>query len=164
MIEVDTPQSIYDDTDPHEDVFFQALDYAGFEGSQLADLDNALWDQYRYRMINSCSRDLWIQLLKDRARSLYTHYKPVLDLFDDTDMKDTSVSSFETNTLNETELLPDTPVDDVSYLSSRNKTKQDGKSYAGTAAEAFRGVADAMTDPYYNFTQEFSDLFLNRWR
>lgn len=164
MIEIETPQSIYDDTDPHEDVFFQALEYAGFTGSQESKLDNALWDQYRYRMINSCSRDLWIQLLKDRARSLYGHYKPLLDLYDITDMKDTSVSSFENETKNENELLPDVPVEDVSYLSSRSKTEQRGKSYAGTSADTFRGVMDAMTDPYYNFTQEFADLFLNRWK
>ena len=165
MIEVETPQSIYDDTDPHEDVFSIALEHAGFSGTQEQKLNSALWDEYRYRMINSCSRDLWIQLLKDKARSLYGTYKPMLDLFDVSDMKDVNVSSYHNETKTQTEMLPDVPVTPGDeYLSDRGKTVQDGHSQAGTMAQTFSDVFGAMTDPYRVFVNEFADLFLNRWR
>lgn len=162
-IQIETPQSIYDDTDPHEDVFSIALEHAGFSGTQEQNLNSALWDAYRYRMINSCSRDLWIQLLKDRARSLYGTYKPMLDLFDKSDMTDTIVSSFENVTETQSENLPDVPVEDTEYLSDRGKTVQRGSSQSGTMAQTYSDVFGAMTDPYRVFVNEFADLFLNRW-
>lgn len=164
MIEIDTPQSIYNETDPPVDVFYEALAYAGFTGDILSKADNCLWDRFRYRMINNCNRSLWMDYLGDKARSLHRKYELLFEMFEDTDFTDTAVSSYENEGTTETEEFPDIPIDPTKkYLSGKTSAKASGKSYSGTAVETYRSIMDMFGDPYTAFATEFDGLFLNRW-
>lgn len=162
--EVPTPTSIYQDEE-EQDPFWEILEYAGFTVNDfIVDLDNALWDRFRYHMINACSVAAWKQMMKDKARSLYRRYYAYLTTYQDLDQMDFTDGDTEMTTYNENELLPDTPVDpDDKYLSSRGNTTQEIKTHGGLASETFGRMIETYNDPYEMFAREFDGLFLNRW-
>jgi len=161
--DVPTPTSIYQDEE--NDPFWDILAYAGFTASDfITDLDNALWDRFRYHMINGCSIEFWKQAMKDKARSLYKRYYAFLSTYIETNQMDLHDGNTEIVTGSENELLPDVPIDpDDKYLSSRSKTTQNVKTMGGLTVDAYGHIVDRYTDPYALFAREFDGLFLNRW-
>lgn len=164
MIEVPTPTSIYQDNEDW-DVFWDILEHAGFTAEDyITDLDNALWDRFRYHMINGSSVEIWVQLMKDKARSLYKPYKALLDAVSEIDQTDMQDGHTRMLTHNENELMPDVPVnDDDRYLSSRGDTEQNIYTQGGLNALTFGAITEAYVDLYTRFAREFDGLFLNRW-
>lgn len=162
--EMPTPTSIYEDNDEW-DVFWEILEYAGFTVNDfILDLDSALWDRFRYHMINACSVDAWMQMMKDKARSLYKRYYAYLTAFSEADQMDYTDGDTTMVTHNENELLPDTPVEsDDKYLSSRGDTTQHISTKSGLIVDAYGHMVEGYTDPYSLFAREFDGLFLNRW-
>lgn len=138
--------------------------YAGFEGAVLGNAVNALWDKYRYRMINNCNRGLWMDYLGDKARSLYRKYNVLFEMFEDIDFTDEAAAAFENEGTTESEDYPDTPLQaDDKYLSGKTSARSKGKSYTGTAIDTYRADLDRHENPYNRFADEFESLFLNRW-
>jgi hypothetical protein len=159
-----TPTSIYQDEE-ERDVFWEILEYAGFTAEDfIIDLDNAMWDRFRYHMINGCSEEYWVQAMKDKARSLYRRYFAYLTKYAEVDQTDLADGVTTMHTDNENELMPDTPIaEGDKYLSSRSNTDQTITTHGGLAVDAYGHVVANFIDPYSLFAKEFDGLFLNRW-
>ena len=176
IIEVDTPQSIYDNPDYHDqqdnplDVFADAIEnYLTKQNIQqspawYADLDNRCWAQYRYAMIGSMNTDRWIQTLKDRMYVVLSEHQIYLDAFYALEDKTDFVSDDTTSTTEyQSEDLPDTPINEGDeYLSNRGKSK--------THVEGARTPLLTLTEGYRNrmdligkIADGLKPVFVNRW-
>lgn len=159
-----TPTSIYEDEE-ERDVFWEVLEYAGFTAADfILDLDNAMWDRFRYHMINGCSEEFWVQAMKDKARSLYRRYYAYLSTYAEVDQTDTLDRHTTIKSSSESEALPDTPIaEGDKYLSSRGNSEQEIKAHDGMMVDAYGHIIQRYVDPFALFAKEFDGLFLNRW-
>lgn len=169
VIEVPTPQSIYDDTE--EDVFASAIEsYMTKQGMTeqplwYADLDNRCWAKFRYRMINSCDTDLWIQLLKDKLYDVLAEHQIYLDAFYELEDKTDFITDDSTSTTEyESEDLPDTPVvEGEKYLSDRGKTTT-RTAGARTPLFSLKAGYEERMDLIGKVADGLAPMFLNRWK
>ena len=162
-LEVDTPKSILDETEI--DVFATALsDYD--EREWYEDLLAKLWARYRIRMINSCDRDLWQQMLKDTLDDILLEMGDYLDAYyglDAEERTDFITDTGKTTTEHENELLPDTPIADTDkYLSDRSKTVMTTEG-ARSKLYSLKFAYDERMDLVGEVARRCSKLFLNRW-
>lgn len=160
---VPTPGSILTDTEI--DVFEEALSgYA--DRSWYADLKAKLWARYRIRMINSCSVDLWQQMLTDALADALLDLADYLDAYYSLDAKDKMdfiTDAGKTTSTYENEDLPDIPVEEgKEYLSTRGRTITETEG-ARSELYSLKFAYEERMDLLGKVADRISGVFLNRW-
>ena len=212
-IEVDTPQSIYDDGSmdgeyPAEtNIFEEVMDTAmgGWDNAGIMAL--MLWFRFRYEGIGSCDSKRWVQCMADRVDIVGPKWDPILTLWQsgEIDLTNMDEMNYERilqrtampgtagtvrtvghtgtdSTVTGNETLPQSPVDNVSYLDNRttstrtngqtdtdtyNPNEQDRETYEeerDLAAATFSRMIRENPLVVDIFCDEFRGYFLGRWR
>ena len=189
-IEVWTPTKILecveDDAVEPVDCFAQAVPSGPFHDLMTA----ALWQRYRFAVIDSLNVERWLVQIKDRADFIQRKYTKIMEAYDSNDVADmrmgwtdTTDSTDEASSTGsdvfrtENEDLPQTADPSGQWLTGRTTSTsppgtKDTVTRHGTVkhdtqdmliADEFATLMDRMRDPLHNYTDEFSDLFANRW-
>ena len=189
-IEVWTPTKILecveDDAGEPVDCFARAVPSGPFHDLMTA----ALWQRYRYAVIDSLNVERWLVQIKDRADYIQRKYTKIMEAYDSNDVADmrmgwtdTTDSTDETSSTGtdtfqtETEDLPQTADPTGQWLTGRTtSTSTPGTMDTVTRhstvkhdtqdmlmADEFATLMDRMRDPLHAYTEEFKDLFANRW-
>ena len=189
-IEVWTPTKILecveDDDEKPVDCFAQAVPSGPFHDLMTA----ALWQRYRFAVIDSLNVERWLIQIKDRADYIQRKYTKIMEAYDSNDVADmrmgwtdttdstdeassTGSDTFQT----ETEDLPQTADPTGKWLTGRTtSTTKPGTTDTVTRhstvkhdiqdmlmSEEFGRLMDTMRDPLHAYCEEFRDLFANRW-
>lgn len=155
-ISVETPDSIM--SDDNIDVFTIIISSA--YGASVQKARDILWQRYRYRMIGSCDRNVWLQCMKDRADYLSSRYVKIFAAYDNADFTKLEDGSYTLTTESKSEDLPQTTADTTEYLSNRGRVTQ---SYVPTELAPYEAVdkfGRELRNPYEDFVGEFESLFL----
>ena len=157
---IPTPQSIYDDYE--RDVFdeiFGEVDYGDI-------MKVMMWSTYQFRGIGNCNIDYWVQSMYARFTQIISKYLPKFNVFDEwysnvmgVDPVDLSEGASEYTMKNENEDTPDNPQGTSVYLSDRNTTTYNGKTYSGLSSETIARFMDYVPDLTSQFTDEFRKQF-----
>ena len=189
-VEVWTPTKILycveDDAGGGVDCFDQAVPSGSYHDLMVA----ALWQRYRFAVIDSLNVDRWLVQIRDRADYIQRKYEKILAAYDANDVSDmrmgwtdTTDSTDEASSTGsdvfrtENEDLPQTADPTGQWLTGRTTSTstpgtKDTVVRHGTVkhdtqdmliADEFATLMDRMRDPLHNYTEEFSDLFANRW-
>ena len=189
-IEVWTPTKILecveDDAGEPVDCFARAVPSGPFHDLMTA----ALWQRYRFAVIDSLNVERWLLRIKDRADYLQRTYTKIMEAYDSNDVADMRMgwtdttdstdeaSSTGTDTFQtETEDLPQTADPTGQWLTGRTtSTTKPGTTDTVTRhstvkhdtqdmlmSEEFGRLMDTMRDPLHAYCDEFRDLFANRW-
>lgn len=189
-IDVWTPTKILecveDDAGKPVDCFDQAVPSGAYHDLMTA----ALWQRYRFAVIDSLNVERWLVQIKDRADYIQRKYTKIMEAYDSNDVADmrmgwtdTTDSTDEASSTGsdvfrtETEDLPQTADPTGKWLTGRTtSTTKPGTTDTVTRhstvkhdtqdmlmSEEFGRLMDTMRDPLHNYTDEFRDLFANRW-
>lgn len=189
-IEVWTPTKILecveDDAGQPIDCFEQAVPSGSYHDIMVA----ALWQRYRFAVIDSLNVERWLIQIRDRADYIQRKYTKIMEAYDSNDVADmrmgwtdTTDSTDEASSTGsdvfktETEDLPQTADPTGQWLTGRTTSTstpgtKDTVVRHGTVkhdtqdmliADEFATLMDRMRDPLHNYTDEFKDLFANRW-
>ena len=189
-IEVWTPTKILecveDDNGEPVDCFAQAVPSGPFHDLMTA----ALWQRYRCAVIDSLNVERWLVQIRDRADYIQRKYEKIFVAYDANDVSDmrmgwtdTTDSTDEASSTGsdvfrtENEDLPQTADPTGQWLTGRTtSTSTPGTKDTVTRhstvkhdtqdmliADEFATLMDRMRDPLHNYTDEFRDLFANRW-
>ena len=189
-IEVWTPTKILecveDDAGEPVDCFARAVPSGPFHDLMTA----ALWQRYRFAVIDSLNVERWLVQIRDRADYIQRKYTKILEAYDANDVSDMRMgwtdtvdgtdeaSSTGSDTFRtENEDLPQTADPTGQWLTGRTtSTSTPGTKDTVTRhstvkhdtqdmliADEFATLMDRMRDPLHNYTDEFKDLFANRW-
>ena len=189
-IEVWTPTKILecveDDAGEPVDCFARAVPFGSYHDLMVA----ALWQRYRFAVIDSLNVERWLVQIKDRADYIQRKYEKILAAYDANDVSDmrmgwtdTTDSTDEASSTGsdtfrtDTEDLPQTADPTGQWLTGRTTSTstpgtKDTVTHHGTVkhdtqdmliADEFATLMDRMRDPLHNYADEFSDLFANRW-
>lgn len=186
-IEIDTPQSIYDDGndyyDEGTDVFAEIV---GDTYDNSAVMQSALWAKYRYYMIGSTCTDRWVQAMKDRMTLIGAKWDAIFSKLADSDPTDIHEVSYsrqidhtpigdgdESVSVSEREDLPQTATSATKYLSARNtdtvsvkpnnRTSETYTEDRDIAAITLSKMITGYPDYLDRFCDEFSGYFIMRW-
>ena len=189
-IEVWTPTKILecveDDAGQPMDCFDQAVPSGTYHDLMTA----ALWQRYRFAVIDSLNVERWLIQIRDRADYIQRKYEKIFAAYDANDVSDmrmgwtdttdstdeassTGSDTFQT----ETEDLPQTADPTGKWLTGRTtSTTKPGTTDTVTRhstvkhdtqdmliADEFATLMDRMRDPLHAYCDEFRDLFANRW-
>ena len=189
-IEVWTPTKILecveDDAGEPVDCFARAVPSGSYHDLMVA----ALWQRYRYAVIDSLNVERWLIQIRDRADYIQRKYTKILEAYDANDVSDmrmgwtdTTDSTDEASSTGsdvfrtENEDLPQTADPTGQWLTGRTtSTSTPGTKDTVTRhstvkhdtqdmlmADEFATLMDRMRDPLHAYTDEFRDLFANRW-
>lgn len=157
---IPTPQSILDEYE--RDVFdeiFGEVDYGDV-------MKVMMWSTYQFRGIGNCNIDYWVQCMYGRFTQIVSKYLPKFKVFDEwytqvmgVDPVDLSEGATEYTMKNENEDTPDNPQGTSVYLSDRNTTTYNGKTYSGLSSETISRFMDYVPDLTAQFTDEFRQQF-----
>ena len=189
-IEVWTPTKILecveDDAGQPVDCFARAVPSGAYHDLMTA----ALWQRYRYAVIDSLNVERWLIQIRDRADYIQRKYTKIMEAYDSNDVADMRMGW--TDTVDETdeasstgsdtfrienEDLPQTASPTGQWLTGRTTSTstpgtKDTVTRHGTVkhdtqdmliADEFATLMDRMRDPLHAYTEEFRDLFANRW-
>ena len=189
-IEVWTPTKILecveDDAGEPVDCFDRAVPSGPYHDLMVA----ALWQKYRFAAIDSLNVERWLIQIGDRADYIQRKYEKILAAYDANDVSDmrmgwtdTTDSTDEASSTGsdtfrtDTEDLPQTADPTGQWLTGRTTSTstpgtKDTVTRHGTVkhdtqdmliADEFATLMDRMRDPLHAYTEEFRDLFANRW-
>ena len=189
-IEVWTPTKILecveDDAGEPVDCFAQAVPSGPFHDLMTA----ALWQRYRFAVIDSLNVERWLIQIRDRADYIQRKYSKIMEAYDSNDVADMRMgwtdttdstdkaSSTGSDTFRtETEDLPQTADPTGQWLTGRTTSTstpgtKDNVTRHSTVkhdvqdmlmSEEFSKLMDTMRDPLHSYCDEFRDLFANRW-
>ena len=189
-IEVWTPTKILecveDDAGEPVDCFARAVPSGPYHDLMVA----ALWQRYRFAVIDSLNVERWLVQIKDRADYIQRKYEKILAAYDANDVSDmrmgwtdTTDSTDEASSTGsdtfrtDTEDLPQTADPTGQWLTGRTTSTstpgtKDTVTRHGTVkhdtqdmliADEFATLMDRMRDPLHAYCDEFRDLFANRW-
>ena len=189
-IEVWTPTKILecveDDAGEPVDCFAQAVPSGSYHDLMVS----ALWQRYRFAVIDSLNVERWLIQIKDRADYIQRKYTKIMEAYDSNDVADmrmgwtdTTDSTDEASSTGsdtfrtENEDLPQTANPTGQWLTGRTtSTSTPGTKDTVTRhstvkhdvqdmlmSEEFGRLMDTMRDPLHAYTEEFGDLFANRW-
>lgn len=157
---IPTPQSILDEDG--RDVFEEIFDGVDYDDI----MQIMMWSTYQFRGIGNCNIDYWVQSMKGRLGQIISKYLPKFKVFDEwytTVMGvapvDLSEGASEYTMKNENEDTPDNPQGTSVYLSDRNTTTYNGKTYSGLSSETIARFMDYVPDLTAQFTDEFRKQF-----
>ena len=179
-------ECVEDDAGEPVDCFARAVPFGPHHDLMVA----ALWQRYRFAVIDSLNVERWLVQIKDRADYIQRKYEKILAAYDANDVSDmrmgwtdTTDSTDEASSTGsdtfrtDTEDLPQTADPTGQWLTGRTTSTstpgtKDTVTRHGTVkhdiqdmlmSEEFGRLMDTMRDPLHNYTDEFSDLFANRW-
>ena len=179
-------ECVEDDAGQPVDCFARAVPSGPYHDLMTA----ALWQRYRFAVIDSLNVERWLVQIKDRADYIQRKYEKILAAYDANDVSDmrmgwtdTTDSTDEASSTGsdtfrtDTEDLPQTADPTGQWLTGRTTSTstpgtKDTVTRHGTVkhdiqdmlmSEEFGRLMDTMRDPLHNYTDEFSDLFANRW-
>lgn len=189
-IDVWTPAKILecveDDAGEPVDCFARAVPSGPHHDLMVA----ALWQRYRFAVIDSLNVERWLVQIKDRADFIQRKYTKILEAYDSNNVADMRMgwtdtvdgtdeaSSTGSDTFRtETEDLPQAADPAGKWLTGRTtSTTKPGTTDTVTRhstvkhdtqdmliADEFATLMDRMRDPLHAYTEEFRDLFANRW-
>ena len=187
-VEVPTLQSVYDSEtrDYDEDVstpetprdlVYEAMQAQTNDWDTYADMvHDRIWQDYRYRMLGTCDKDMFVQLLADRLDACFYDTfmacNAVTAAYEDMHIGGliTTVHGTRTDTLTrKREDLPDDFSDTYTYPTEKGEdsnvygeqtdTVTDGRG----SAEIIRAFMDALKDPLDKLMAQIADLWLNMW-
>ena len=189
-IDVWTPAKILecveDDAGKPVDCFDRAVPSGPHHDLMVA----ALWQKYRFAVIDSLNVERWLVQIGDRADYIQRKYEKILAAYDANDVSDmrmgwtdTTDSTDEASSTGsdtfrtDTEDLPQTADPTGQWLTGRTTSTstpgtKDTVTRHGTVkhdtqdiliADEFATLMDRMRDPLHAYTEEFRDLFANRW-
>ena len=189
-IEVWTPTKILecveDDAGEPVDCFARAVPSGPYHDLMVA----ALWQRYRFAVIDSLNVERWLVQIGDRADFIQRKYTKIMEAYDSNDVSDmrmgwtdTTDSTDEASSTGsdtfrtDTEDLPQTADPTGQWLTGRTTSTstpgtKDTVTRHGTVkhdtqdmliADEFATLMDRMRDPLHAYCDEFRDLFANRW-
>ena len=189
-LDVWTPTKILecaeDDAGQPVDCFAQAVPSGPYHDLMVA----ALWQRYRFAVIDSLNVERWLVQIGDRADYIQRKYEKILAAYDANDVSDmrmgwtdTTDSTDEASSTGsdtfrtDTEDLPQTVDPTGQWLTGRTTSTstpgtKDTVTRHGTVkhdtqdmliADEFATLMDRMRDPLHAYCDEFRDLFANRW-
>lgn len=189
-LEVWTPTKILecveDDAGEPVDCFDQAVPSGPYHDLMTA----ALWQRYRFAVIDSLNVERWLIQIRDRADYIQRKYEKIFAAYDANDVSDmrmgwtdTTDSTDEASSTGsdvfktETEDLPQAAEPTGKWLTGRTtSTSTPGTKDTVTRhstvkhdtqdmliADEFATLMDRMRDPLHAYCDEFHDLFANRW-
>ena len=189
-IEVWTPTKILecveDDAGEPVDCFARAVPTGPYHDLMVA----ALWQRYRFAVIDSLNVERWLVQIGARADYIQRKYTKILEAYDSNDVADmrmgwtdTTDSTDEASSTGsdtfrtDTEDLPQTADPTGQWLTGRTTSTstpgtKDTVTHHGTVkhdtqdmliADEFATLMDRMRDPLHAYCDEFRDLFANRW-
>ena len=189
-LDVWTPTKILecaeDDAGQPVDCFAQAVPSGPYHDLMVA----ALWQRYRFAVIDSLNVERWLVQIGDRADYIQRKYEKILAAYDANDVSDMRMgwtdttdntdeaSSTGSDTFRtDTEDLPQTVDPTGQWLTGRTTSTstpgtKDTVTRHGTVkhdtqdmliADEFATLMDRMRDPLHAYCDEFRDLFANRW-
>ena len=179
-------ECVEDDAGEPVDCFARAVPSGPHHDLMVA----ALWQRYRFAVIDSLNVERWLVQIKDRADFIQRKYTKILEAYDSNNVADMRMgwtdtvdgtdeaSSTGSDTFRtETEDLPQTADPAGKWLTGRTtSTTKPGTTDTVTRhstvkhdtqdmliADEFATLMDRMRDPLHAYTEEFRDLFANRW-
>ena len=179
-------ECVEDDAGEPVDCFARAVPSGPYHDLMVA----ALWQRYRFAVIDSLNVERWLVQIGDRADFIQRKYTKILEAYDSNDVSDmrmgwtdTTDSTDEASSTGsdtfrtDTEDLPQTADPTGQWLTGRTTSTstpgtKDTVVRHGTVkhdtqdmliADEFATLMDRMRDPLHAYTDEFSDLFANRW-
>ena len=179
-------ECVEDDAGQPVDCFARAVPFGSYHDLMVA----ALWQRYRFAVIDSLNVERWLVQIKDRADFIQRKYIKILEAYDSNNVADMRMgwtdtvdgtdeaSSTGSDTFRtETEDLPQTADPAGKWLTGRTtSTTKPGTTDTVTRhstvkhdtqdlliADEFAILMDRMRDPLHAYTEEFRDLFANRW-
>ena len=189
-IDVWTPAKILecveDDAGEPVDCFARAVPSGPYHDLMVA----ALWQRYRFAVIDSLNVERWLVQIGDRADYIQRKYTKIMEAYDSNNVADMRMgwtdtvdgtdeaSSTGSDTFRtETEDLPQTADPAGKWLTGRTtSTTKPGTTDTVTRhstvkhdtqdmliADEFATLMDRMRDPLHAYCDEFRDLFANRW-
>ena len=189
-IDVWTPAKILecveDDAGEPVDCFARAVPSGPYHDFMAA----ALWQRYRFAVIDSLNVERWLVQIGDRADYIQRKYTKIMEAYDSNNVADMRMgwtdtvdgtdeaSSTGSDTFRtETEDLPQTADPAGKWLTGRTtSTTKPGTTDTVTRhstvkhdtqdmliADEFATLMDRMRDPLHAYCDEFRDLFANRW-
>lgn len=189
-LEIWTPAKVLecceDDNGDPIDCFEQAVPDSDLKPLMV----KALWQRFRFVPIDSLNIDRWLEVLKGRAGYIDRRYQILIKTFDNNDMGDLfmgfrdtadettqSSASGTSEVVNSSEDLPQSAAPTGQWLTGRNtadgsnSSTDSGERHSKVTHEAqdapigaeFSELMDRLRDPLNRYTEEFSDLFMNRW-
>ena len=189
-MEVWTPTKILecveDDAGKPVDCFAQAVPSGPYHDLMTA----ALWQRYRFAVIDSLNVERWLVQIRDRADYIQPKYTKIMEAYESNDVADmrmgwtdTTDSTDEASSTGsdvfrtENEDLPQTADPTGQWLTGRTTSTstpgtKDTVTRHGTVkhdtqdmliADEFATLMDRMRDPLHSYCDEFRDLFANRW-
>ena len=189
-IDVWTPTKILecveDDAGEPVDCFARAVPSGPYHDIMVT----ALWQRYRFAVIDSLNVDRWLIQIGDRADYIQRKYTKIMEAYDANDVSDmrmgwtdTTDSTDEASSTGsdvfrtENEDLPQTADPTGQWLTGRTtSTSTPGTKDTVTRhstvkhdtqdmlmADEFATLMDRMRDPLHAYCDEFRDLFANRW-
>ena len=189
-IEVWTPTKILecveDDAGEPVDCFARAVPSGPYHDLMVV----ALWQRYRFAVIDSLNVERWLVQIGDRADFIQRKYTKIMEAYDSNDVSDmrmgwtdTTDSTDEASSTGsdtfrtDTEDLPQTAAPTGQWLTGRTTSTstpgtKDTVTRHGTVkhdiqdmlmSEEFGRLMDTMRDPLHAYCDEFRDLFANRW-
>ena len=187
-IEVPTLQSVYDsetrdyDEDPDtpetpRDLVYEAMGLQINDWDTYADMvHDRIWQDYRYRMLGTCDKDMFVRLLADRLDACFYDTfmacSAVTVAYEDMHIGGmiTTVHGSRTDTLKrKREDLPDDFSDTYTYPSEKAEDTNDYGEQTDTvtdgrgSAEILKAFMDALKDPLDKLMGQIADLWLNMW-
>ena len=179
-------ECVEDDAGEPVDCFARAVPSGPHHDLMVA----ALWQRYRFAVIDSLNVERWLVQIKDRADFVQRKYTKTLEAYDSNNVADMRMgwtdtvdgtdeaSSTGSDTFRtETEDLPQTADPAGKWLTGRTtSTTKPGTTDTVTRhstvkhdtqdmlfADEFAILMDRMRDPLHAYCDEFRDLFANRW-
>ena len=179
-------ECVEDDAGEPVECFARAVPTGPYHDLMVA----ALWQRYRFAVIDSLNVERWLVQIGDRADYIQRKYTKIMEAYDSNDVADmrmgwtdTTDSTDEASSTGsdtfrtDTEDLPQTADPTGQWLTGRTTSTstpgtKDTVTRHGTVkhdtqdmliADEFATLMDRMRDPLHNYTDEFSDLFANRW-
>ena len=175
-----------DDAGEPVDCFARAVPSGPYHDLMVA----ALWQRYRFAVIDSLNVERWLVQIGDRADFIQRKYTKIMEAYDSNDVSDmrmgwtdTTDSTDEASSTGsdvfrtDTEDLPQTADPTGQWLTGRTTSTstpgtKDTVTRHGTVkhdiqdmlmSEEFGRLMDTMRDPLHAYCDEFRDLFANRW-
>ena len=179
-------ECVEDDAGEPVDCFARAVPSGPYHDLMVA----ALWQRYRFAVIDSLNVERWLVQIKDRADFIQRKYTKILEAYgsnnvadmrmgwtDTVDGTDEASSTGSDTFRTETEDLPQTADPAGKWLTGRTtSTTKPGTTDTVTRhstvkhdtqdmliADEFAILMDRMRDPLHAYCDEFRDLFANRW-
>lgn len=186
-IEVPTLQSVHDsetavyDEDVGEvprDLVLEAMSLTGGAYVTYADaVAERIWNDYRYRMLGTCNKNMFVRILADRltaeAYTAVASMDAVTSVGADVTVLGgtrTVVRGQRTDTLTrEREDMPDDFNVNFTYPAEKSKdtnavgTQTDTETDGVSAAARLRDLMDSLRDPLDSLMYAIRECWLNRW-